>query len=246
VKHFSAVLWAIGLLLALGAACAPGDGDGADREQQAKFEALRKKMVRDQLADRGIADTRVLGAMETVPRHAFVPPDKIGLAYSDRPIPLGEGQRMQQPYIVALMSEALQLKGGEQVLEIGTGSGYQAAILATLAEKVYSIEIIENRAMLARQRLAKLGFDNVRIEIGDGYRGWQAYSPFDAIIVTAAPDHVPEPLVDQLRTNGRMVIPVGKYFQELRVLTKNRDGTISEERIIPVKFGPMEGDAERQ
>jgi len=245
MKKIMPVLSTLSVLFMICGACSSGGG-GEDLDPEGKYRALREKMVENQVVERGIADSRVISALNSVPRHAFVPPEKIGLAYSDKPVPLGDNQYMQQPYIVALMSEALQLKGDEVVLEIGTGSGYQAAVLATLAKKVYSIEINESRGKLAEKRLESLGFHNVRIQIGDGYQGWQAYSPFDAIIVTAAPDHVPEPLVEQLRTNGRMVIPVGKYFQELRVLTKGRDGEFSQERIIPVKFGPMEGDAEKK
>jgi len=224
--------------------CGPGERDDRASENEARFKTLRDRMVRDQLVERGIADSRVISAMERVPRHKFVPADLADHAYADRQIPFGENQNLTQPYIVALMTEALQLKGDESVLEIGTGSGYQAAILATLAKKVYSIEIIEYLARLAEARLKGLGFENVEIKVGDGYRGWQSQAPFDAIIVTTAPDHIPTPLLEQLKPNGRMVIPVGKYFQELLVIIKDREGNLTEDRIIPVKFRPMQGEAE--
>src|SRR5512139_2525652 len=173
------------------------------------FKVMREKMVETQIKARGVKDPRVLSAMLKVERHRFVPRDLQTSAYSDQPLPIGEGQTISQPYIVALMTELLELKGEEKVLEVGTGSGYQAAILAELAEEVYTIEIVESLATSARKTLLELGFKNIKVKAGDGYLGWPEVSPFDVIIVTAAPDHVPQPLIDQLKDGGRLVIPVG-------------------------------------
>ena len=165
----------------------------------------------------------------------------MGSAYSDQPLPIGEGQTISQPYIVALMTELLELKGNEKVLEIGTGSGYQAAVLAELAKEVYTIEIIDPLTSTARNRLLELGYQNIKVKVGDGYLGWPEAAPFDAIIITCAPDHVPEPLVEQLKEGGRMVLPVGAYAQELKKIVK-RSGKIETTDIIPVVFVPMTGD----
>jgi protein-L-isoaspartate(D-aspartate) O-methyltransferase len=179
--------------------------------------------------------------------------DKLGIypekmrrfAYEDRPLPIGEEQTISQPYIVALMTELLGLKGGEKVLEIGTGSGYQAAVLAEIAKEVYTIEIIESLANTAEERLQKMGYKNITVKWGDGYQGWEEHAPFDGVIVTAAPDHIPQPLVDQLKIGGRMVIPVGDYFQELKLLTKTEEG-VKEKNVIPVRFVPMTGEAQEK
>jgi protein-L-isoaspartate(D-aspartate) O-methyltransferase len=179
--------------------------------------------------------------------------DKLGVypekmrrfAYEDRPLPIGEDQTISQPYIVALMTELLGLKGGEKVLEIGTGSGYQAAILAEIAKEVYTIEIIESLANTAEERLQKMGYKNITVKWGDGYQGWEEHAPFDGVIVTAAPDHIPQPLVDQLKIGGRMVIPVGDYFQELKLLTKTEEG-VKEKSVLPVRFVPMTGEAQEK
>jgi len=183
--------------------------------------------------------------MLKVERHLFVPENLGSSAYSDQPLPIGEGQTISQPYIVALMTELLDLNGEEKVLEIGTGSGYQAAILAELAKEVYTIEIVEELASTARERLLKLRYRNITVKAGDGYLGWPEVAPFDAIIVTAAPDHIPAPLLDQLKEGGRMVIPVGMYTQELKKILK-RAGKFETTNVIPVLFVPMTGEGVKQ
>ncbi|HVE66135.1 MAG TPA: protein-L-isoaspartate(D-aspartate) O-methyltransferase, partial [Thermoanaerobaculia bacterium] len=180
-----------------------------------------------------------------VPRHEFVPPTLIARAYENRPLPIGEGQTISQPYIVALMTELLELKPSSRVLEIGTGSGYQSAVLAELASQVYTIEIVPELASLAGSRLKELDYGNVSVREGDGYRGWPEHAPFDAIIVTAAPERIPQPLLDQLAPGGIMVIPVGGFFQELKVFRKSGDGRITEKDILPVRFVPMTGEVEK-
>ena len=202
---------------------------------------MREKMVENQIKARGVKDPRVLAAMLKVERHVFVPAENQSSAYADQPLPIGEGQTISQPYIVALMTELLELKGQEKVLEVGTGSGYQAAILGELAKEVYGIEIVEKLASSSRDLLAKLGYKNITVKAGDGYLGWPEVAPFDAIIVTCAPDHVPKPLLEQLKEGGRMVLPVGSYSQELKKITK-RSGKIETTNVIPVVFVPMTGD----
>ena len=203
----------------------------------------RERMVREQIAGRGIRDPRVLAAMAKVPRHELVPEDVRAHAYEDRPLPIGFDQTISQPFVVAYMTEQLRLGGDERVLEVGTGSGYQAAVLAELAREVWSIEIVAPLGERARADLARLGYRNVHIRIGDGYRGWPEQAPFDAIIVTAAPGHVPQPLIDQLAVGGRLVLPVGGLDQELLRIQRDADG-IHEERLIDVRFVPMRGEAE--
>jgi protein-L-isoaspartate(D-aspartate) O-methyltransferase len=203
----------------------------------------RQRMVSRQIEARGVRDPRVLEAMRSVPRHELVPPAIREDAYLDRPLPIGHGQTISQPYIVALMSEQLQLAGDEKVLEIGTGSGYQAAVLSRLAARVFSIEIVEPLAERSRRDLERLGFDNVTVRSGDGYRGWPEEAPFDAIIVTAAPPSIPQPLIDQLAVGGRMVVPVGRYQQELVLVTRDSDG-VKTEPLIGVRFVPMLGEVE--
>jgi protein-L-isoaspartate(D-aspartate) O-methyltransferase len=201
-------------------------------------------MVRTTIEARGITDSLVLAAMRAVPRHRFVPEAYRSRAYLDHPLPIGEGQTISQPYIVALMTELAELAPGDRVLEIGTGSGYQAAVLAEITGEVYSIEIVETLAARAARTLDALGYDAVRVRAGDGYRGWPEAAPFDAIIVTAAPDHVPGPLVEQLRIGGRLVLPVGDVEQELVRLVRLPSGEMAEERVLPVRFVPMTGEAE--
>jgi protein-L-isoaspartate(D-aspartate) O-methyltransferase len=202
---------------------------------------MREGMVETQIKARGVKGPRVLSAMLKVERHLFVPKDLHSTAYSDQPLPIGEGQTISQPYIVALMTELLDLKGDEKVLEVGTGSGYQAAILAELAKEVYTIEIIEKLATSAKKLLLDLGYKNIKVKAGDGYLGWPEAAPFDAIIVTCAPDHIPKPLMDQLREGGRMVIPVGEFSQELKKIVK-RGGKLETTNVIPVIFVPMTGN----
>ena len=208
------------------------------------YKAQRDTMVDSQIIARGVKDARVLQAVRKVPRHLFVPPADIDHAYMDSPLPIGESQTISQPYIVALMTELLQLKGNEKILEIGTGSGYQAAVLAEITKQVYSIEIVEKLGLRAKETLHNLGYKNIEIKIGDGYQGWKEKAPFDAIIVTAAPEITPPPLVEQLKEGGRLVIPLGEYFQELYVLTKTK-GEIVKQSIIPVRFVPMTGQAQK-
>ncbi|RYD48630.1 MAG: protein-L-isoaspartate(D-aspartate) O-methyltransferase, partial [Verrucomicrobiaceae bacterium] len=200
-------------------------------------------MVAEQIERRGVKDPRVLEAMRKVPRHEFVPEEGRLEAYDDRPLPIGHGQTISQPYIVALMTEALGLKGTEKVLEVGTGSGYQAAVLSGLAKEVFTIEIVEPLGKQSAEVLKRLGYKNVTARIGDGYRGWREEAPFDAIIVTCAPDAVPEPLVHQLAEGGRMIIPVGPEgkAQQL-VLLKKRHGKLHQQEILPVRFVPMTGE----
>lgn len=188
-------------------------------------------------------DPRVLEAMRQVPRHEFVPPEIRYAAYRNRPLDIGYGQTISQPYIVALMTDLLHLKTSSKVLEIGTGCGYQAAVLAELASEVYSIEIVEDLGIKAAETLERLG-TGVHTRIGDGYKGWPEAAPFDAIIVAAAPDHIPPALIDQLKPGGRMVIPVGRFNQELMVVAKNADGTIFSEDVVPVRFVPFTREPE--
>jgi protein-L-isoaspartate(D-aspartate) O-methyltransferase len=204
-----------------------------------------ERMVTEQIEKRGISDKLVLSAMRKVPRQEFVPDNMKSYAYEDSPLPIGKNQTISQPYIVALMTELLELKGGEKVLEIGTGSGYQAAVLAEIAKEVYTIEIIEYLAVSADERLHRLGYKNITVRYGDGYQGWKEHAPFDGIIVTAAPDHIPQPLIDQLKVGGRMVIPVGETFQELKLIVK-KDKDITEKSIVPVRFVPMTGEAQQK
>jgi protein-L-isoaspartate(D-aspartate) O-methyltransferase len=209
------------------------------------FKPMRERMVETQIKTRGVKDDRVLAAMLKVERHLFVPKELQTSAYSDQPLPIGEGQTISQPYIVALMTELLDLKGDEKVLEVGTGSGYQAAILAELAKEVYTIEIVEKLASSSEKILLELGYKNIKVKAGDGYLGWPEAAPFDAIIVTCAPDHIPKPLLDQLKEGGRMVVPVGAYTQELKKIVK-RSGKIETNDVIPVIFVPMTGEGVKQ
>ncbi len=207
------------------------------------YTERRERMVESQIQARGVKDNLVLDAVRKVPRHLFVAEGLREVAYTDGPLPIGEGQTISQPYIVALMTELLGLKGGEKVLEIGTGSGYQSAILAEIAKEVYTIEIICPLAEMAEKRLKEMEYKNITVTCADGYQGWTEYAPFDAVIVTAAPDHIPQPLVDQLKIGGKLVIPVGELFQELVVVTRTEKG-IEKEKNIPVRFVPMTGEAE--
>lgn len=205
---------------------------------QGSFSLLRKKMVQEQIIERGIRDKKVIAALLKVPRHRFVPSEYKNSAYIDSPLPIGYNQTISQPYIVALMTELLQLRGDEKVLEIGTGSGYQAAILAELTKEVYTIEILEPLVREAETRLMNLGYQNIKVKCGDGFLGWEEFAPFDAIIVTCAPLEIPPRLIEQLREKGRMIIPVGKRFQELKLIIKE-EGKATVKDIIPVRFVPM-------
>ena len=220
------------------------------------LEAARQRMLEDVEAEVYATreylgfdslDPRVSAALAEVPRHALVPEDVRGDAYENRPLPIGYGQTISQPYIVAIMTALLELEPADKVLEVGTGSGYQAAILAELVREVYSIEIIEALGRRARGDLAKLGYGRVQLRIGDGYHGWPEVAPFDAIIVTAAASHVPPPLLRQLKPGGRMLVPVGSRFvtQQLVLVEKDAEGRMSTRQILPVRFVPLTGDAEQ-
>lgn len=203
-------------------------------------------MVLRQLEARGrdIKNPNVLRAMREVPRHEFVPPEVRRLAYQDRPLPIGHGQTISQPYIVAFMTEALSPKPTDRVLEVGTGSGYQAAVLSALVKEVYTIEIVEPLARRAEGALARLGYKNITTRVGDGYKGWPDRAPFDAVIVTCSPNHVPRALIDQLKEGGKMIIPVGeKWSQKLYLLRKEGDG-VKQTAVLDVRFVPMTGEAE--
>jgi protein-L-isoaspartate(D-aspartate) O-methyltransferase len=216
-----------------------------NKSTEGTFASSAGAMVEKQLRPRGIDDTRVLRVMAKVPREKFVAKQLEAHAYEDRPLPIGFGQTISQPYIVAFMTQALKPKSSDRVLEIGTGSGYQAAVLSELVAQVYTIEIVRPLAQRAATVLSALGYKNVLVKGGDGYKGWPEHAPFDAIIVTAAPDHVPQPLIEQLKEGGRMVIPVGKTFaQQLKVLEK-RGGVMKETAVIPVKFVPLTRDPAR-
>jgi protein-L-isoaspartate(D-aspartate) O-methyltransferase len=206
--------------------------------------AARDAMVDQQIRARGIEDSAVLKAMRAVPRHRFVPPAVRTLAYLDQPLPIGSEQTISQPYIVAYMTEAAEVSPDEKVLEIGTGSGYQAAVLGEIAREVYTIEIIPELAERAHHVLAELGYANVHVKTGNGYLGWPEHAPFDAILVTAAPEEVPQALVEQLALGGRMVVPVGTIFQDMMIIEKTREGIV-ERRTIPVRFVPMTGKPQR-
>ncbi len=209
-----------------------GAGGRSDVEQ------LREQMVKRQIEARGVRDARVLSAMRAVERHRFVPTASLHQAYGDHPLPIGGGQTISQPYIVALMSELCRLRGDERVLEIGTGSGYQAAVLSLLTKEVYSIELVESLGKAAIKRLGELGYANVRVRIGDGYKGWPEMAPFDVIIITAAPPEVPPMLFEQLKEGGIMVVPVGELWQEL-ITVEKENGRMIRKTITGVRFVPM-------
>jgi protein-L-isoaspartate(D-aspartate) O-methyltransferase len=235
--------WAAGLAL-LAWSCAPPPeqrGASADSAQTTELDRARAGMVSEQIAARGVSDPRVLEAMSTVPRHEFVPPEYRARAYEDRPLPIGLGQTISQPYIVAFMTELVAPEPGDRILEVGTGSGYQAAVAAELVAEVYSIELLPELAATAAERLERLGVANVFVRAGDGYLGWPEHAPFDGILVTAGADHVPEPLLEQLAPGARMVIPVGEAGadQVLRLIEKLPNGELDVEDVLPVRFVPL-------
>jgi protein-L-isoaspartate(D-aspartate) O-methyltransferase len=235
------------VLLALVLLCT-GTGGVAMTNEDSDFAPARMSMVNEQIAARGIKDPAVLEAMRRVPRHRFVPIGEQRYAYHDTPLPIGHGQTISQPYIVALMTELVRPHPQARVLEVGTGSGYQAAVLAEIVERVFTIEIEADLARSAAALLDDLGYDNVTVRAGDGYNGWPEHAPFDIIVVTAAPDHVPQALMDQLKPGGRMVIPVGPVHavQELRLLEKDEAGKWHEKDITPVRFVPLRREDPRE
>jgi protein-L-isoaspartate(D-aspartate) O-methyltransferase len=231
------------LVLSLTACNLRSPHDPAETQTATSVETLkakRRQMVEQQIRARGIGDKAVLAAMMKVERHRFVPASYTGSAYDDSPLPIGEGQTISQPFIVGYMTEVAQISPSEKVLEIGTGSGYQAAILGELAKEVYTIEIVPSLAETARTTLKQLGYKNVSVKTGNGYLGWPEHAPFDAIVVTAAPDEVPQALVDQLAVNGTMVIPVGTFYQQMMIINRTSEGVV-ERKTIPVRFVPMTG-----
>jgi protein-L-isoaspartate(D-aspartate) O-methyltransferase len=225
-----ALLW----LLALRSLAPLPEADGKD------LAAARERMVATQIVARGVHDPSTLAALRKVPRHLFVPAASLAQAYEDHPVPIGYGQTISQPYVVAYMTEALGLHGGESVLEVGTGCGYQAAVLAEIAASVRTVEIVAPLAEEAAARLKRLGYANVTVRTGDGYLGWPEAAPFDAIVVTAAAPRVPEPLLRQLRDGGRLIVPVGDDWQELVLVTRHGE-RFDERRLLPVRFVPMVG-----
>jgi protein-L-isoaspartate(D-aspartate) O-methyltransferase len=216
-------------------------------EEDPYFVKERDRMVRNDLAGRDIKDKKVLEVIGRIPRHAFVSKDLAKKAYADHPLPIGEGQTISQPYVVALMTQSLGLKGDEKVLEIGTGSGYQAAVLSEIVKEVYTIEIRDNLTKNAQKTLNSLGYKNVKVKTGDGYFGWKEYAPFDAIMVTCAANHIPSPLIDQLNEGGRLILPLGSttYYQTLTLIKKVK-GKHTVEHITDVRFVPMVGEAEKR
>jgi len=208
------------------------------------YSILRKKMVEDQISSRGVKDSNVIQAMIEVPRHLFVPEREQRNAYYDTPLPIGYNQTISQPYIVAFMTEQLKVKPGDRILEIGTGSGYQAAVLAEIADSVFTIEIVSELAEQSKKRLLELQYDNVFVKYGDGYHGWPEKAPFDRIIITAAPPKIPPLLLEQLKAGGRMILPVGEYVQELVVVNKTESG-MDMQNVLPVRFVPMTGEIQR-
>jgi len=216
----------------------PKKRDKKDIHLNNRFSELRKKMVENQIKARGVKNAKVLEAMEKVPRHLFVPGGLRRSAYNDEPLPIGDGQTISQPYIVAYMTEKLDLKENDRVLEIGTGSGYQSAVLSEIAKEVYTVEILESLSMRAKKILRDLGYDNIHFCVGDGYKGLPDFSPYNAIIVTVPPARIPETLKKQLHIGGKMLVPVGKVFQEL-VLVSRKKNKFHKESLLPVRFVPM-------
>lgn len=214
---------------------------GGSPTQTEDYASARKRMVEKQIMARGIEDERVINALMKVPRHEFIPAKYGHYSYQDSPLPIGYDQTISQPYIVALMTEAMNLSSADRVLEIGTGSGYQAAILAEIVAEVYTVEIVEPLGEAARSRLESLGYENIHVKIGDGYEGWEEHAPFDRIIVTCAPTEIPQPLVDQLKEGGIMVIPVGNAGFQYLYRVKKYMGEAETEKVIPVSFVPLTG-----
>ena len=241
-KRFAYAIGFLALYALLTAYLRAADPPASQRSNQTDlYREKRERLVRDHVSGEGIRDQAVIESMRSVPREEFIPDDLRRRAYNNEPLPIGYGQTISQPYVVALMTELLEPEAGDVVLEIGTGSGYQAAVLSRIVKKVYSVEIIEPLAVRARETEKRLGYDNIEIRVGDGYFGWEEKGPFDSIIVTAASDHIPPPLVAQLKNGGKMCIPVGQpYFsQVLKLLEKDTEGRIRVKDILPVMFVPF-------
>jgi protein-L-isoaspartate(D-aspartate) O-methyltransferase len=238
-RRFAAFLFALSVAITAGYCHA---GPRLDDPEEQRSQRLR--MVRTQIEARGVSDPAVLHAMRKIKRHLFMPPRYRAYAYADSPQPIGKKQTISQPYIVAAMTEALKLKPNARVLEIGTGSGYQAAVLAEIAKEVYSIEIVPQLAKRAKALLKRLGYKNIFLRTGDGYRGWPKKAPFDAIILTAAPPRIPSPLIKQLAVGGILIAPIGRHYQRLVLLRRNRKGIV-QETLLNVRFVPMTGEAQR-
>jgi len=237
-----AVICLVSLMLFLhgGVACSTAAADTCD---PALYAQKRERMVKRQIKDRGVKNPLVLDSMRKVGRHCFVPPAFFDESYDDHPLPIGSGQTISQPYIVALMTELIELKPTDRVLEIGTGSGYQTAVLAQLVREVFTVEIYSSLARKAESRLTALGYKNIKVKCGDGYYGWEEEGPFDAIMVTAAASEIPPPLIKQLKPEGRMCIPVGGIYQvqQLTLIQKNNKGSVSTRGVLPVRFVPLLG-----
>lgn len=234
IKPIIRYIFLSGVILIMGnVSCKAGDKTADE------FKTLREKMVVTQIQGRGVKDEKVLQAMRSVERHRFVPEKYRRHAYEDRPLPIGEGQTISQPYIVALMTEVLELDSTKKVLEVGTGSGYQAAILGEICDSVYTIEIVEILGKRAQELLKDLDYKNVFVKVGDGYKGWKEHGPYDGIIVTCAPSHIPPPLIDQLAENGKLIIPVDVDFGQDLILMSKHNGEVTQKSVIPVRFVPM-------
>jgi protein-L-isoaspartate(D-aspartate) O-methyltransferase len=218
-----------------------GQQSSINQRTEKMYEKMRIRMVEDQIERRGIRDEKVLEAMRKVPRHEFVPDHLKKYAYADEPLPIGEDQTISQPYIVAYMTKFLNLKPNHKVLEIGTGSGYQAAVLAEIIDTVFTIEIVDVLANRAKKTLERLGYENVLVKRGDGYKGWPEHAQFDAIIITAAPTKIPQPLKEQLKVGGHMILPLGDHSQELVLIEKEETG-YKQDKLLPVRFVPMTGE----
>lgn len=245
MRHQGSFLLFAVLIVACGPPAVPDDpvtpSGEKDLAKDPDYEQLRQSLVKNQLTNRDITDPLVIRAMETVERHQFVDDKLKPYAYDDRPLPIGNGQTISQPYIVALMTQLVEPKPDSVALDVGTGSGYQAAVLAEIVDKVYSIEIVEPLAEQAGKRLKRLGYDNVEVRAGDGYKGWKEHAPFDIIILAAAPDHIPEPLIEQLAPGGKLILPVGRHRQLLTLVEKDTDGAVQTRTVAPVVFVPMTG-----
>jgi protein-L-isoaspartate(D-aspartate) O-methyltransferase len=242
------VLWGMFLAYFAAVGCTANEKSESSRPGRPDWDSARCRMVKEQLTSpgRSITNARVINAILEVPRHEFIPEERRAEAYEDYPLPIGYGQTISQPYIVAFMTEQLDLKPSNRILEIGAGSGYQAAILSRLVAEVYTIEIVDALAQRAARDLKRLGYDNVKVKSGDGYLGWSEHAPFDAIIVTCAPTKIPNPLLEQLREGGRMIVPVGELHDQMLYLLEKRNQKMIQRAVLPVRFVPMTGAIQQQ